>query len=208
MQVKAAGARVGTRASRLTLSGAPACEPGGGGESDHSDSSCLVSSSTLAAAVSSSICFRSMCFMARAEWAGVVVRTGTSRQGPAFAPHDPARQALPPTPAHTGSSGPEGPVRSGMPRCPWCRPEWGACVAGEMGGVEPSQTPPFQTPPAGKLRLKELDSAFTQLAPSTGSSASPVRECQLLQHHPGRLRAIHFLYVALSPSFYLKPNKI
>lgn len=74
---------MGTEASRLTLDGAPACEPGGVGESDHSDSSCLVSSSTLAAAVSSSICFRSMCFMARAGQEGVAVRTRASGQRPA-----------------------------------------------------------------------------------------------------------------------------
>lgn len=52
--------------SSLTLGGIPACGPGGAGESDHQDSNCLVNSSTLAAAVSNSICFRSMCFMASA----------------------------------------------------------------------------------------------------------------------------------------------
>lgn len=95
----ALGAKAGTEASRLTLVGAPACEPGGVGESDHSDSSCLVSSSTLAAAVSSSICFRSMCFMARAVQEGVAVRTWVSLQRPASIREGPSGASPAPYPS-------------------------------------------------------------------------------------------------------------
>lgn len=79
------GVRAGV--TKLTLGGTPACGPGGAGESDHQDSNCLVSSSTLAAAVSNSICFRSMCFMARA---------GCGSEGQDHAPYTPSPcRALP-----------------------------------------------------------------------------------------------------------------
>lgn len=79
------GARAGV--TKLTLGGTPACGPGGAGESDHQDSNCLVNSSTLAAAVSNSICFRSMCFMASA---------GCGSEGQDHAPYTPSPcRALP-----------------------------------------------------------------------------------------------------------------
>lgn len=158
-----------TRARRLTRGGAPACEPGGVGESDHSDSSCLVSSSTLAAAVSSSICFRSMCFMARAGQEGVAMRTETFRLGPALAPG--------PRPASPAPYQLTLEIKvQYVPSAPECLAVHGAgrCGApafwGRAGSFSDSVP---RSPPTGNLGPQGAGQhSFTLLVPTTGSAVA------------------------------------
>ena len=102
--------------------------------------------------------------------------------GRAPPPRAAPRQAPPPTPAHTGISGPECPPNSGTPRCPWCRPAGaGRLRLGRQGRGRVCSGPAYREPGALRRARVPLLSFFLPLEVLCLSIA-PAGKCQLLQN--------------------------